>query len=434
MSHGVVRRESRDAFGLTFVDQWAPSALTPEAFDMTLPVISVTSAVATPIPRVFRPERTQPSDVVRPTRAEISLENLRFNLRALQRRTAAPIWCVVKADAYGHGAKACARTLERAGAGGICVSLLEEGIELRNAGISLPILVMGGYYGRSYAELLHHHLTPVLFEPHQVVELAAEVRYRGAEPARVHIKLDTGMGRLGAGEAQLAALGAQLALAPEISVQGFMTHFACADQSVESVRDQLGTFDRMTAALAAAGVTPELRHAANSAALLRSEDAHLDLVRPGLSLFGVEPVPGLASELRAVMRVSSTLISIRELSVGQSVGYGATWRAQRKSKIATIPMGYADGLARASSNRGAVLIRGKRAPIIGAVSMDMTTVDVTDLDGVAVGDEVVVLGEQKGALGADRITATEIAQLQGTIPWEVLTSVSRRVPRFYRGA
>jgi alanine racemase len=401
---------------------------------MTQPVISATSAVGTPIPRVFRPERTQPSDVVRPTRAEISLENLRFNLRALQRRTAAPIWCVVKADGYGHGAKACARTLERAGAAGLCVSLLEEGIELRNAGISLPILVMGGYYGRSYSELLHNHLTPVLFEPHQVAQLASEVRYRGAAPARVHLKLDTGMGRLGTVESQLAALGAQLAATPEVSVEALMTHFACADHSLESVRAQLQTFDRMTGILAAAGVTAPLRHAANSAAILRSEEAHLDLVRPGLGLFGVEPVPGLAAELRPVMRVSSTLIATRELAVGQSVGYGSTWTAQRRSKVATIPMGYADGLARASSNRGAVLVRGKRAPIVGAVSMDMTTIDVTDLEGAAEGDEVVVLGEQKGPLGSDRITATEIAQLQGTIPWEVLTSVSRRVPRFYRGA
>ncbi len=400
---------------------------------MAQPVIPVQSAVATPLPRVFRPQRTVPTDVVRPTRAEISLANLRFNLRALQRRTPSPIWCVVKADAYGHGAKACARTLERAGAAGICVSLMEEGIELRNAGITLPILVMGGYYGRAYSELLAHQLTPVMYEPSQLEELAAEIRYRASEPTKIHIKLDTGMGRLGAGEGQLNGLAKVLKSNPELKLQGLMTHFHSADSNRESVTAQLESFDRMTRALEQQGIRPELRHAANTAALLRCDDSHLGLVRPGLGLFGVQPVAGLAPELRPVMRVVSTLIAIRELQPGQSVGYGATWTAQRRSLVATIPMGYADGLARASSNRGSVLVRGRRAPIVGSVSMDMTTIDVTDVLGAAVGDEVTVLGSQKGPLGEDQITATEIAQLQGTIPWEVLTSVSRRVPRFFRG-
>jgi len=375
-----------------------------------------------------------PTDVVRPTRAEISLPNLRFNLRALQRRTKAPIWCVLKADGYGHGSKACARTLERAGAAGICVALLEEGMELRHAGISLPILVMGGFYGRAYSELLSHHLTPVICEPSQIEELAAEVRYRGAEPTTVHLKFDTGMGRLGANESQIPALVNALSLAPEIKLSGLMTHFASADTSVESIQEQLLRFNRMTQLLKERGVVPELRHAANSAALLRCEESHLDLVRPGIGLFGVEPVPGIAGDLRPVMRVATTVVAIRELSPGQSVGYGSKWTAHRPSRVATIPIGCADGLARASSNRGAVLVRGKRAPIIGAVSMDMTTVDLTDLPGAVVGDEVTILGEQAGPLGKDQITASEIAQLQGTIPWEVLTSVSRRVPRFYRGA
>lgn len=371
---------------------------------------------------------------MRPTHAEISLPNLRFNLHAIQRRTQAPVWCVVKADAYGHGAKACARTLERAGAAGVCVSLMEEGMELRNAGITLPILVMGGHYGRSFSELLAHQLTPVLYEPSQVEEIAREIRYRAAEPINVHLKLDTGMGRLGATEKQLSALAQALQRNPELKLQGLMTHFACADTNTESVHAQLEEFERLTSLLKQQGLHPEMRHAANTAALLRISASHLDMVRPGIGLFGVEPITGLARELRPVMRVVSTVIAIRELQVGQSVGYGSTWTAQRRSLIATIPMGYADGLARSSSNRGAVLVRGKRAPIIGTVSMDMTTVDVTELHGSSVGDEVTVLGHQKGELGEDRITATEIAQLQGTISWEVLTSVSRRVPRFYRGA
>ncbi len=157
-------------------------------------------------------------------------------------------------------------------------------------------------------------------------------------------------------------------------------------------------------------------------------------MRPGIGVFGVQPSAGSAPELRPVMRVVSTVISVRELQVGQSVGYGGTWTAARTSLIATIPIGYADGLPRSSSNNGSVLVRGRRAPIVGAVSMDMITVDVTEIAGVNTGDEVTILGHQKGPCGEDTITASELAELQGTIPWEVLTSVSRRVPRFYRGA
>jgi len=171
---------------------------------------------------------------------------------------------------------------------------------------------------------------------------------------------------------------------------------------------------------------------ANSAALLRYPRARFDLVRPGIALFGVSPDTGIGGELRPVMRVRTELVAVRELAPGQAVGYGATWRATRPSRIATIPMGYADGLSRALSNRGHVLIRGCRAPIAGVISMDMTMIDVTEIPGAGVGDECVVLGQQKGPLGEDEISAQEIADGLGTISWEVLTAISRRVPRFYR--
>jgi alanine racemase len=188
----------------------------------------------------------------------------------------------------------------------------------------------------------------------------------------------------------------------------------------------------VTTELDAAGLRPRVRHAANSAALFRSERSHLDLVRPGIAIFGVEPVSGLSPGLRPVMQIRTQIIAVRELAAGQSVGYGSTWTASRPSRIATIPMGYADGLSRALSNRGHVLVHGRRAPMAGVVSMDMAMIDVTDVPGAAVGDECVVLGRQKGVLGEDTISATEIADVLNTIPWEVLTSVSRRVPRFYR--
>jgi len=391
-------------------------------------------AVATPLPRVLRPQRAVPADAVRPTRAEVNLANLRHNLRVVQRLSAGrPVWSVLKADGYGHGAKAVARTLERAGASGMCVALLEEGIELRDAGIKIPILVTGGYYGRAWGELLRHDLTPVLHDPGQVEALADEVRYSRAEPIAAHVKIDTGMSRLGVSPKELERLADALRRHPEVRLDGLMTHFACADAGeVPSIDHQLDAFDRATETLARLGLTPRVRHAANSAAIVRSERARLDLVRPGIALFGVEPSAGLCKELRPVMRVRSEIIALRELPVGASAGYGGTWVAQRPSRIATVPIGYADGLVRALSNKGALLVRGRRAPIAGAVSMDMTMIDVTDIDGVRLGDECVVLGTQKGPLGEDSIGVAEVATQLGTIPWEVLTNVSRRVPRFYR--
>ena len=231
------------------------------------------SALATPLPRVLRPQRAVPSDAVRPTRAEINLANLRHNLRVLQRVAAgAQVWAVLKADGYGHGAKAVARTLERAGATGLCVALLEEGIELREAGIRVPILVMGGYYGRAWGEILRHELTPVVFDPGQIEELADEVRYSSSEPIAVHVKIDTGMGRLGVMPKDIGTLGASLLRHPEVRLQGLMTHFACADTG-EGIDDQLDRFEAASASLRAMGLSAELRHAANSAAALSSPRA-----------------------------------------------------------------------------------------------------------------------------------------------------------------
>jgi len=397
-------------------------------------IAPASSALATPLPRVLRPTRAVPADAVRPTRAEVNLANLRHNLRVMQRTAGgAEVWAVLKADGYGHGAKGVARTLERAGATGICVALLEEGIELREAGIRVPILITGGYYGRAFGEVLRHSLTPVLHDPAQVEELADEVRFSGSEPANVHVKIDTGMSRLGVMPREVPKMAEVLGRHREVRVSGLMTHFACADGGdPESINAQLDLFDAATSSMKSLGIDPPLRHAANSAAILQSPRSHLNVVRPGIALFGVEPRAGICKELRPVMQVRTELVAVREIFTGQSVGYGATWTAQRTSRIATIPMGYADGLSRGLSNRGELLVRGKRAPVVGVVSMDMTMLDVTEIPDVRVGEECVVLGSQKGALGQDTISAEEIAARLGTIPWEVLTDISRRVPRFYR--
>ncbi len=389
--------------------------------------------------RVLKPRRAAPADAVRPTRAEINLAALRHNLRVLERHAqGAKVWPVLKADGYGHGAPAVARTLERAGAPGFCVALLEEAIELREAGISAPILVMGGYYGGSHLELLERALTPVVYDLGQIEDFARLVRTGAVSgPIPVHLKVDTGMARLGVTMRELPAFAEALHGFPEVRVTGLMTHLAQADAlSVEETREQMTRFDEATATLAARGVRAKIRHAANTAALLRGE-ARLDAVRPGIAVFGVAPtLPGasssLSSELRLVMRVRSEVVDVREIETGAPVGYGGIWRAARPSRIATIPMGYADGLSRQLSNKGHVLVRGKRAPIVGAVSMDMSMIDVTDVPGVSRRDEVVVLGAQEGPHGKDAITAEEVAEHAGAIAWEILTSISRRVPRFYR--
>lgn len=386
------------------------------------------------IPRVLRPRRAAPADAVRPTRAEINLANLRHNLHALKRKAGqSRVFGVLKADGYGHGAPAVARTLERSGIDGICVALLEEAIELREAGIRAPILVMGGYYGQAWGELLAHRLTPVIYEPSQVEGLARELRYVGAEPMGVHLKVDTGMGRLGCMPNELPRMLDALRRFPEVRFEGLMTHLACADaDTLEGVNQQLAAFESVSHEVSVAGFSPSVRHAANSAAMLRSDAALYDIVRPGIALFGIGPREDLATGLRPVMRVRTEIIALRDVQEGEAIGYGWTWRAPRPSRIATIPIGYADGLHRELSNVGHALVRGKRAPIVGMMSMDMTMIDVTDHPGVALRDEAVVLGQQEGRLGKDVITADEIARLSHAISWEVLTHISRRVPRFYR--
>lgn len=420
--------------------------------------------------RVARPRRAAPADAVRPTRAEINLAHLRHNLFALERAlelprrrasdpppssasravTAAPteapaIWGVLKADGYGHGAPAVARTLERAGIGGLCVALLEEALELREAGIRVPILVMGGYYGprrEGLEEVPENDLMPVVYDRGHVESLARIARQRGTGPIAVHLKIDTGMGRLGATERDLDdVVGALREHRAEVDLEGLMTHLACADAADHgTTSEQLRLFGALEARVRAAGLAPRVLHAANSAAAIRAPASRLHAVRPGLALFGYAPWTGpreaaaeaAVAALRPVMKVRTEIVAIRTVADGGRVGYGHQFVAVGERRIATVAMGYADGLPRSLSGRGSVLVRGRRAPIAGVVSMDLTAIDVSAIDGAQVGDEVVFLGPQDGPLGADAISAEEIAAQTGTIAWEVLTSISRRVPRFYR--
>jgi|HubBroStandDraft_2_1064218.scaffolds.fasta_scaffold32053_2 alanine racemase len=398
-------------------------------------------------PRVSKPRRAAPADAVRPTRAEINLEALRHNLFVVKRRAGrAKTWVVLKADAYGHGGPAVARTLERAGADGFCVALFEEAVELRDAGIVAPILVMGGYYGDAHEELLYRRFTPVVYDFAQIDGLARAARSLDLPSVSLHLKIDTGMARLGVTMGDLPSFADRLRVQTHVRVSGLMTHLASADALTSAeTNEQMRLFARAENALAERGIVVDVRHAANTAALLRG-DALLDAVRPGIAIFGVAPVPsgGTAGDkgfgLRPVMRVRTEVVSLRSVVAGSSVGYGALWRAPRASLVATIPMGYADGLLRqlgggprpSEAPPGDVLVRGQRAPFVGAISMDMSMIDVTDIQGVALGDEAVVLGAQEGPRIKDSITVEEVAARAGVIPWEVMTSISRRVPRFYR--
>lgn len=393
--------------------------------------------------RVLRPRRAAPADTIRPTRAEVNLAHLRHNLRVLERTLAtanskAPaIWGVLKADAYGHGAAAVARTLERAGMPGLCVALLEEAIELRDAGIRIPILVMGGYYGprrEGLEEILARELVPVVYDAGHIERIGMLARFDDdGRPVRVHLKVDTGMGRLGVSISELDDVLDALDARPHVRLDGLMTHLACADaEDLDATRHQLGLFQKVLGRVRARGFSPRYVHMANSAAVLRMPETHFDAVRPGIALFGVSPMTSVGAELKPVIRVRTEIVSTRTIETGHAIGYGHTWRASRPSVIATVPMGYADGLDRKLSNAGHALVRGRRAPVVGTVSMDMTMLDVTDVEGARIGDEAVFLGAQEGPLGRDVITAEEIATATGTIPWEVLTSISRRVPRFYR--
>ena len=381
----------------------------------------------------FRPRIALADDSLRPTRAEIDLGAIAHNLRAIRAHAApARVLAVVKADAYGHGVVPVAMRLEDEGVDGFGVALAEEGLELREAGVRAPILVLNGVYGSAHADVLEAGLTPVVYD---LAQIEAFDRAAPDRPYRVHLKVDTGMARLGVPMRGLTAFLEGLARHPRCVVAGLMTHLACADTDDAATTEQLARFEAARAQVIAAGHTPGTIHVANTAATLCRADARFDLVRPGGAIFGaVGPMGGL--ELRPALRLRTEVISVRDVEAGDPVGYDHTYHAQARSdgratRIATVPVGYGDGLLRALSNRGEMIVRGRVCPIVGRVSMDLTMLDVTDVPGCAVGDEVVVVGTQRFEDRSATIRAEDVAAKAGTIGYDVLTSISRRVPRTY---
>jgi alanine racemase len=374
---------------------------------------------------------------VRPTRAAIELGALIANVDLIRRAVdGAAVCAVVKADAYGHGAVPVARALEQSAlCASLAVSLVEEGVELREAGVRLPILVMGPAQAGGHAEMVGRDLTPVVSDPGDLERLDTIGRNRGSR-IRIHMKIDTGMGRLGIPHADAGALVARVLASSGLTLDGICTHFASADlpdlaAAATATGEQLACFDGVLAAARAAGAAPRVVHAANSAAALRFPAARHDMVRPGIALHGNGPVgpPVELGRLRQVMQLESEVAQIRDVGIGQAVSYGGVWRAVRPSRIAVVPVGYADGYPRRLTGSADALVRGRRCPVVGTISMDMILVDVTSLTHDAqVGDAVVLLGAQ----GEESISAAELAAKAGISEYEVTCGVSRRVPRIYR--
>jgi alanine racemase len=372
--------------------------------------------------------------VIRPTTAHIDLGGLKSNYRTivdfLARETPGQgpgVIAVVKANAYGHGAGQVARALEDAGATLLACADIEEGAALRAAGVRAEILVFGALSVSDLDGLFDCNLTPTISTPGaaQAVQAAA-ARY--GRTLRYHLKIDTGMNRLGFRFDNLRRTLPGLLSSGNLALDGVYTHFATADVPDSPLFEQQRVrFERAVREVAGLGGTPRFRHASNSAALLRDSRVWYDLVRPGLLLYGIVPPP-LAStvSLQPVMTLVSRVVAVKGMRTGEMTGYGGRFTAERPTTIAIVPAGYADGLDLRLAGRGMVLIRGRRAPIVGSVCMDMLMADVTGMN-ISPGDEVVIIGAQ----GSDRIDAREMAASIGTIPWEVVCRVGSRIERVY---
>ena len=367
------------------------------------------------------------------TWAEIDLSALAENFAAIKEYCGLSVYAVVKADAYGHGALPCAKVLEKAGAAGFCVSNPAEADQLRSGGIALPVLILGYTPPEYAASLAENQISQCVYslEYAQALNAAAE---RAGVCVDVHLKLDTGMGRIGFDCRENTLLGALQAKAvfsmKNLRCTGVFTHFAVADTPDQAAftADQYRRFAESVLLLEAEGHRFEVKHCSNSAGALTLQDTFADAVRAGIALYGLTPDAAmtLPVTLKPVMALYSTVSMVKTLEAGQSVSYGRTYTAEETRRIATVTAGYADGVPRLLSNCGCVLIRGKRAPIVGRVCMDQFCVDVTDIPDVQMGDPVTVFGPG--------LPVDEVAEHAGTIHYEIVCDISRRVPRIYKGA
>ena len=367
--------------------------------------------------------------MIRPTFARVDLEAIRTNYRAIARfvNGRARVIAVVKANAYGHGAPQVALALEEAGAAMLACADIEEGIVLREAGVRAPILVFGALSVSDLNGIFTHALTPTISTPGAARALQAAAARHGVG-LRCHLKVDTGMNRLGFRHDNLARTLPEVAAAPNLRIDAVYTHFATADNPEHpAFAEQRERFEASLETLPRLGFTATVRHASNSAAMLRDERVWYDYVRPGLLLYGVVPPPlATTMTLRPALSLSSRIVAVKGIRAGEASGYGLKGPFDNPATIAIVPAGYADGLDLRLAGRGYMLVRGRRAPIVGSVCMDMTMIDVTGMD-VAPGDEVVIVGRQ----GEDAIGVREMAAAIGTVPYELLCRVGSRIERIY---
>jgi len=379
------------------------------------------------------------------TWAEIDLNAYAHNIRELRRitRPGARLMAVVKADGYGHGAVEAARTALQNGAAALGVARIQEAVHLRTAGLEAPILIFGYSPSESAETLIEYELIQTVYST-QTAEAFSAYAHRRGKKIKVHLKVDSGMGRLGLLLDDLAGPGPNevpaavclrevetISRLAGLEVEGIFTHFATADSTDKTyAKSQLERFLNFLATLRRAGLMPPLAHAANSGALIDLPDSHLDMVRPGIATYGLYPsdeVNKNSVQLIPVMALKSRIIHLKKVPAGFSISYGSTFRTKKETTIATVPIGYADGLNRLLSSSGYMLVNGRKAPIVGRVCMDLTMLDVGAISGVEIEDEVVVFGQQ----GNQAITADEIAAKLNTINYEVVTSITARVPRVY---
>ncbi len=370
----------------------------------------------------------------RPTRAEINLDALASNLRNIKDFVGGDsrYMAVVKADAYGHGSVRCAQRLESEGIDWFGVAIPQEGVELRVSGIRKRILCLGGFWGGQETLLLNHQLTPVLYRLDQAEAFNEAAKGRGTL-AEVHLKIDTGMGRIGVRYDEIDAFLDKFARFANLHVEGMMTHFAAADDpdSDEFTRLQITRFENAMKAAEARGHRPVYRDLANSPATFAHPASRGNLVRLGGALYGLtddvlsksSPRPDLAP----VMTVISEIVHLKKVPKGETLGYGRTFTTARDSMIATLPIGYQDGYPRLLSNKARVVVNGEFAPVVGRVSMDWTLVDVTDIEGAGIGDEAVLIGSREGK----SVRAEELAAMSDTISYEITCGINRRVTRMY---
>lgn len=368
----------------------------------------------------------------RPTRIDVDLGAISHNLQAIAGHVGVPVMPIVKANAYGHGLVPVARHLERQGVGQLGVAFVEEGIALRQAGIRVPILVLGGIFGRQVAQFLEHDLEVTVSSLDKLHQVEAAAQAAGCR-AVVHLKVDTGMERIGVHSESAGPLIEAAVASPWCAVKGMYSHLACSDDPQSPMtRVQLERFREACAHFERIGAPMPIRHLANSGGVLHFPETWLDMVRPGIILYGVSPGETARPPfgLKPALSLVSQVVYFKVVKAGRTVSYGATWTAPHDTRMVTVPIGYGDGYSRGLSSRGEVLIRGQRHPIVGRVCMDQFMVDLGPQGSAWNEDEVVLIGHQ----GGDAIRCEDVARWAGMIPYEILVGLNERIPREYRGA